>query len=94
MPTSLGPTCTRSTIATESPRDETDVHRGEWQYYSRHVLQSDDLRSNLRAPIFFWGTMPPDLPSVCMLTHAPLLVLPQSQVPFTASVYYSLQVEQ
>ena len=50
------------------------------------------LRSDLRAPNLkeiFWGGMPPDTPSVCVLTHAPSSLPPQSQVPSAAPVKHS-----
>ena len=97
MPTSSGPTRTRSTIVTETPRDDWHV---SWR--TAVLLQpctlvglvtfryKYDLRSDLRAPNFknfHGGACPQTPPSVCVLTHAPSSMPPQSQVPSAATVW-------
>ena len=92
MPSSSGPTGTRSTVVIETPRDGRRVL---WQMaillppctLVRLVAfgYKYDLRSDLSAPNFHWRSMPPHThPSVCVLTHAPSSVPPQSQVPYAA----------
>ena len=96
MPTSSGPTRTRSTIVTETPRDD-------WRVLWRTVVllppctlvrlvafgYKYGLRSDLRAPNFInfsGGACPQTPPSVCVLMHAPSSVPP----PQISSTFHCL----